>query len=114
MLRSALRTIEETKAIAADTMVTIHINNGRIEAVTKDVNEIDSNLTIASKHVRTFTRRLATDKIIMGFVLLIFIAVVFIIVSILSSYIYFSLTDTGVENFEQLVEYVRQNSYVWK
>lgn len=43
--------------------------------------QVESNLRIANRHLRTFVRRLATDKIIMGFVLLIFAAIVFIIVS---------------------------------
>ena len=79
-LQNVQRQVEETKVLGSETLATMAQQREQIIQIDKGVDEVESNLRIANRHLRTFVRRLATDKIVMGFVLLIFIAVVFIIV----------------------------------
>jgi len=79
-LHRVSRTVETTKQIGAETLDKMNQQREQIINIDKGVDEVSSNIQLASRHLRTFVRRLATDKIIMGFVLLIFVAVVFIIV----------------------------------
>lgn len=79
-LNRVQRRVDETKDLGANTLATMAQQRDQIIQIDKDVDQVESNLKLANRHLRTFVRRLATDKIIMGFILLIFIAVVVIIV----------------------------------
>jgi len=79
-LNRVSRTVETTKQIGAETLDKMNAQREQIINIDKGVDEVSSNLTLANRHLRTFVRRLATDKIVMGFILLIFVAIVFIIV----------------------------------
>jgi len=80
ILTRVTKQVVDTKQLGADTLVEMDKQTNQIVQIDKGVDEVSSNLKLASRHLRTFVRRLATDKIVMGFVLLIFAAVVFIIV----------------------------------
>jgi len=79
-IHGVLRNIEETKEIGANTLVKLNDQTNQMINIDKGVDEVSSNLKLASRYMKTFVRRLASDKIFMGFIFLIFVAVVFIIV----------------------------------
>jgi len=79
-LQRTLKTIEDTKGVAADTMVELHDQTSRIRKAQEGVDEVEANLTEAGKQLRSFVRRVATDKIIMGFMFIIVVLIVFVVV----------------------------------
>jgi len=79
-LTGVLQTVHQTIEVGSATLVKMNEQSEQIMRVDKGVDEVSSNLKLASRHLRTFVRRLATDKIVMGFIFLIFAAIVFIIV----------------------------------
>ena len=87
-LTNILGTVEETKTLGEDILAHMNVCSTGIGRMQEDVSTIETSLLRANRHVRMFTRKLATDKIIMAFMLLIVCAVAFIIVSLLC-FVYF-------------------------
>jgi t-SNARE complex subunit (syntaxin) len=52
----------------------------KLRKVQQDVDEVELNLKMANKQLRSLARRLATDKIFMIFIALIVIGILFIII----------------------------------
>jgi len=71
---------EETERLGADTLVTMQQQREQLQRIDAGIDEVSSNIKLAQRHMRTLVRRLATDKIILGFIFLIFVGVIFIIV----------------------------------
>lgn len=79
-LDRTLATIETTKQVGSETAQTLHAHTQQIAKVMEGVDEVESNIKQANRHLRAFIRRMATDKIIMVFMCLIVCLVVTIIV----------------------------------
>ncbi|KAF2073089.1 hypothetical protein CYY_005613 [Polysphondylium violaceum] len=62
------------------TLEEMAVQDEQLKRIEKGMNEVDSNLKLATRQMRAFARKMATDKIIMGLVLLIVIAIIFVIV----------------------------------
>lgn len=72
--------LEETRQIGTDTLATQQRQREQLISIEKGVDEVGSNIKLANRQLRVFVRRIAGDKIIMGFMFLIFVGVIFIIV----------------------------------
>jgi len=79
-LDHTLNTIEQSKTVAAETSTKLHEQTEKIKKIDEGVSEIQTNLKMAAKQLRSFARRIATDKLIMGFIVLIILAVIFVII----------------------------------
>lgn len=85
--------IEATKQVGNATLEELHRQRAQINDITEEVLLIDDNLTRAEKLVRTFGRRMMTDKVIQCFALLNLIALLVLIIYVSVSGK--SLTDDG-------------------
>ena len=74
------RQIEESKEVGASTAVRLKGQTEQLRKIDEDIMKVGSNLQRADLLLRQFMRKMATDKIIMAFMLLIFIGVLVIIV----------------------------------
>eukprot|EP01132_Coremiostelium_polycephalum_P006637 gene6637-8210_t len=75
--------LQEVTTISQEGQATLEemaIQEEQMKKIDKDFNEIDANLKLATRQMRVFARKMATDKIIMGLVLLIVLAIIFVIV----------------------------------
>mmetsp|Transcript_12212 Transcript_12212/g.16874 ORF Transcript_12212/g.16874 Transcript_12212/m.16874 type:complete len:224 (-) Transcript_12212:675-1346(-) len=79
-LGRTLQTIENTKEVGTATAARLKEQTEQLRKVGEDIEEVQANLKVAGKQLRAFVRRMATDKIIMCFIVLILIAVVVVIV----------------------------------
>lgn len=79
-LKRVQQTIAETTQVGTDTLAAQHRQREQIVKIDQGVDQVSSNIKLANRHLRVFVRRMATDKIIMGFMFLIFVGVIFIIV----------------------------------
>jgi len=79
-LSSTLLIIEETKDVGAAAAEKLKAQTDQLVRVGEQLDEMQSYLKQASKELRSFARRLATDKIIMGFMCIIVCGVVVIVV----------------------------------
>jgi len=79
-LKRVQQTIQETTQVGADTLAAQQRQKEQIIKIDQGVDQVSSNIKLANRHLRVFVRRIATDKIIMGFMFLIFVGVIFIIV----------------------------------
>jgi len=79
-LDRTLQTIDDTKAVAADTAAKLKEQTDALKRIDEGVNEVEANLKMAEKQLRAFVRRMATDKIIMAFIVLIIIGIIIVIV----------------------------------
>jgi len=79
-LENMRRQVDETIVVGTDILTEMSEQKDQLNQVRKGVDEVEANVKIASKQARILARRLATDKIILGFILLIVILVVFIII----------------------------------
>ncbi|PRP74613.1 hypothetical protein PROFUN_03535 [Planoprotostelium fungivorum] len=75
-----LVTLEGTKEVGAETANTMAQQTDQLKAVGEGVLEVQNNLKEANKLLRAFARRVATDKILMGFMCLLVLAIVALIV----------------------------------
>ncbi|EFC36805.1 predicted protein [Naegleria gruberi] len=71
---------DETKAIAAESMEMLKRQREQLERIDKEMDELGSNITRGSNELKSFMRRLATDKLIMVLILLVVLAVLGIII----------------------------------
>jgi len=79
-LKDIKRVIQNTTQVGTDTLVEMQTQKEQLARIDDGVDQVKSNIQLANKHLRVFVRRMATDKIIMGFLLLIFLGVIFIII----------------------------------
>jgi len=80
ILSRATQKLEETRQIGTDTLVKQQAQREQLIQIDKGVDEVSSNIKLANRQLRVFVRRIAGDKIIMGFLFLIFVGVIFIII----------------------------------
>jgi len=80
ILGRAQQKLEETRQIGTDTLATQQRQKEQLIQIDKGVDEVASNIKLANRQLRVFVRRIAGDKIIMGFLFLIFLGVIFIII----------------------------------
>ncbi|KAN0048107.1 hypothetical protein ACTA71_002502 [Dictyostelium dimigraforme] len=78
--KGILETVIETNNIGTSTLEEMKRQEDQIISIQKDMEEIDGNLKLATRQMRSFARKMATDKIIMGFILLIIVGIIAIIV----------------------------------
>ncbi|GAM20967.1 hypothetical protein SAMD00019534_041420 [Acytostelium subglobosum LB1] len=62
------------------TLEEMAIQEEKMKQINKSMDEIDGNLKLAQRQMRAFARKMATDKLIMGLVLLIVLAIIFVII----------------------------------
>ncbi len=72
--------IEVSKEVGAQTAIRLKDQTEQMKAIDTDVMKVKSNLSRADLLIRAFMRKMMTDKIIMGFMCLIFVGVVVIII----------------------------------
>jgi len=75
-----LQNIEQTKETGVAIGEGLAKQTEQLGKVNEGIQEVQSYLKLASKELRAFSRRVATDKLIMSFVCLIVIGIIFIIV----------------------------------
>jgi len=79
-LDNTLQTIDHTREVGAATAQRLGEQTEQLKRIDEGVSEIQTNLKMAAKQLRSFTRRVATDKLIMAFICLIVIAIIFVII----------------------------------
>jgi len=79
-LKRVQQQISNTTELGGATLAKQVEQREQIVRIDQGVDQVSSNIKLANKHLRVFVRRMATDKIIMGFMFLIFAGVIFIIV----------------------------------
>ena len=75
-----IRTIEQTKEIGTNIGQELDRQTGQLKKASEHVKEIESNMDMANRELRSFVRRMATDKLIMVFLCCIVLGVAGIIV----------------------------------
>eukprot|EP01138_Halocafeteria_seosinensis_P003774 gb/GECG01003859.1/.p1 GENE.gb/GECG01003859.1/~~gb/GECG01003859.1/.p1 ORF type:complete len:272 (+),score=32.47 gb/GECG01003859.1/:1-816(+) len=78
-LREGLNDVRQTNAQANEVAITLHEDRETISRVTKNLDDIESDLEISQKLLTRFIKRLYTDKIIIAFTCLIVCALAGII-----------------------------------
>eukprot|EP01112_Ceratiomyxa_fruticulosa_P011939 TRINITY_DN3285_c0_g1_i1.p1 TRINITY_DN3285_c0_g1~~TRINITY_DN3285_c0_g1_i1.p1 ORF type:complete len:259 (+),score=59.32 TRINITY_DN3285_c0_g1_i1:95-778(+) len=79
-LANMSRDLSQTQETGANTLLEMSKQRDQMTQIRKGVEEVESNIKMANKQLRVFARRIATDKIIMGFIFLIVAAIIFIII----------------------------------
>jgi len=79
-LDHTLQTIDQTREVGAATAQRLHEQTEQLKKIDEQVSEIQTNLKMAAKQLRSFARRVATDKLIMVFIFLIIVAIIFVII----------------------------------
>ncbi|KAM9990588.1 hypothetical protein ACTFIY_006649 [Dictyostelium cf. discoideum] len=75
-----LQTVIETNNIGTATLQEMKIQEEKIKKINNDMDVIDSNLKLATRQMRSIARKMATDKIILGLILLIVAGIIVVIV----------------------------------
>ncbi|KAN0041766.1 hypothetical protein ACTFIV_004316 [Dictyostelium citrinum] len=75
-----LAEVGQINEVGTSTLEEMAVQEEQMKRIQKDMEEIDGNLKLATRQMRAFARKMATDKIIMGLVLLIVAAIIFVIV----------------------------------
>ena len=73
------RQIEESKQVGAETAAKLKGQTEQLKNIDQDIMKVKSNLKRADLLLRAFMRRMATDKIVMVFMCLIFLGIIIII-----------------------------------
>jgi len=79
-LDRTLQTIEASKGVASDTAQQLSQQTDQLRRIGEGVDEVEINLKEASRQLRSFARRIATDKIIMLMMLLVVLAIIVVII----------------------------------
>mmetsp|Transcript_8526 Transcript_8526/g.8088 ORF Transcript_8526/g.8088 Transcript_8526/m.8088 type:complete len:183 (-) Transcript_8526:255-803(-) len=66
-LDNTKRLVEESKETGMNTLEQLHQQREQIERIDNDVDRIEDNLQRADRLIKTFSKRMATDKLIQGF-----------------------------------------------
>jgi hypothetical protein len=74
------RIVGQTEEVAASTMETMRDQTEQIGKIHQDLEEIDDTLKMAQTELTRYMRRLATDKVILGFIGMIVIGILVIII----------------------------------
>eukprot|EP01112_Ceratiomyxa_fruticulosa_P018294 TRINITY_DN5824_c0_g1_i1.p1 TRINITY_DN5824_c0_g1~~TRINITY_DN5824_c0_g1_i1.p1 ORF type:complete len:224 (-),score=42.51 TRINITY_DN5824_c0_g1_i1:95-766(-) len=80
ILQGISQTNEQTMSMGTEILGELSSQRETINRARQGVEQVESNLKMANRQARILARRLATDKIIMGFILLIVLGVLFIII----------------------------------
>ncbi|KAM9977095.1 hypothetical protein ACTFIR_010951 [Dictyostelium discoideum] len=75
-----LSEVGQINEVGTSTLEEMAVQEEQMKRIQKDMEEIDGNLKLATRQMRAFARKMATDKLIMGLVLLIVAAIIFVIV----------------------------------
>ena len=73
-------TVEQTMKIGTNTALKLHENTKTLERIDDGVSEVNDNLKLASTALKSFSRRVATDRLFLCFVCLIVVGIIIIIV----------------------------------
>eukprot|EP01118_Nematostelium_gracile_P003554 TRINITY_DN14120_c0_g1_i1.p1 TRINITY_DN14120_c0_g1~~TRINITY_DN14120_c0_g1_i1.p1 ORF type:complete len:226 (+),score=62.22 TRINITY_DN14120_c0_g1_i1:88-765(+) len=79
-LASINDTVNETEALADEMAIKLKEQTEQLGRVDEGVDTVAANLKQAEKQLRAFVRRMATDKLIMAFIVLIIIGIIVIII----------------------------------
>lgn len=79
-LRQGLNDVQESQATAEQVALTLQEDREKIQNITHNLDEVESDLTISSRLVTRFMKRLYTDKIVIALTCLIACAVLAIII----------------------------------
>jgi SNARE protein len=79
-LDNMLQTIEQTKETGVEIGNQLQQQTEQMHKVIEGTQEVQQYLKIASKELRAFARRVATDKLVMSFICLIVVGIIFVIV----------------------------------
>ena len=74
-LRQGLTELNEAKAIGDESQIVIEIDNKKLEKIGGNIEQINSESQLANKRISRFLKRIYTDKIILSFIFLIFVAI---------------------------------------
>eukprot|EP01117_Protostelium_nocturnum_P004243 TRINITY_DN1558_c0_g1_i4.p1 TRINITY_DN1558_c0_g1~~TRINITY_DN1558_c0_g1_i4.p1 ORF type:complete len:225 (+),score=63.21 TRINITY_DN1558_c0_g1_i4:129-803(+) len=72
--------IERTKEVGVATAAELQIQTDKLKEVGANVEQVQFNLKQANKQLRAFARRVATDKILVGFMCLLVIGIIVLII----------------------------------
>jgi len=79
-LDNVLQTIEQTKETGVEIGNRLGQQTESLQKTIEGVQEVQQYLKIASKELRAFARRVATDKLVMSFICLIVVGIIFVII----------------------------------
>jgi len=79
ILKKSLEELEEAKNIGTEAMITINIDNDKLQNINNKMDAIQSDSKIAMRLITSFAKRLYTDKLIMLFTFIIICLIVIII-----------------------------------
>lgn len=79
-LVSTQKMIQESKEVAIATGEQLREQRQQIVTITDEVMRMEDNLQRADKLIRTFARRMATDRVILFFTFLVFVAIAAIVI----------------------------------
>jgi SNARE protein len=74
------RLVNDTISIGAQTAETLQVQGQQLSKISNDLDDIHFSMKKAQQVIRDMARGLATDKCLMGFLLLVVIAIVVVIV----------------------------------
>ncbi|KAN0012557.1 hypothetical protein ACTFIU_007864 [Dictyostelium citrinum] len=69
--KGILHTVIETNNVGTSTLEEMKVQEEQMNRIKNDMEIIDGNLKLATRQMRAFARKMATDKIILGLILLI-------------------------------------------
>lgn len=79
-LVSTQKMIQESKEVAIATGEQLREQRQQIVTITDEVMRMEDNLQRADKLIRTFARRMATDRVILFFIFLVFVSIAAIVI----------------------------------
>jgi Fe2+ transport system protein B len=79
-LNGATNDVSQMIEMGTQTAIQLQQNNEQLARIDDQVKEVESNTKIASRYLSSFAKRVATDKIHMGLLLIIVLIIVFMIV----------------------------------
>lgn len=82
-LEEANRLVEESKDIGISTIDKLTVQNEKLDNARADVGKINSEMDVAARELRIFSKKIMTDKIILAVLFLIVIAIACVIVFII-------------------------------
>lgn len=78
-LKKSLEMLVESKDIGDNSLITIDLDNKKLEKVKRNLDEIESDSKIAQKLLTRFVKRLYTDKLILCFIVIVVLLIVIIV-----------------------------------